>query len=187
MARQILALDVSGAPRDWVSVETAVTYYARSMVAYGIGGPAIVYHGGWQRGGTRSVIVVENIIAVAGRERTALWQAHVPRLTNVKLFARDRRLCAYCGLRFRTGDLSREHVIPVSRGGADCWTNVVTACHACNAAKGARTPEEAGMRLRYLPYVPSRWEDFILANRYILADQMEYLLAKVPAGSRLRP
>ncbi len=51
--------------------------------------------------------------------------------------------------------------------------------------KGNRTPEEARMPLLYLPYVPSRWEDFILANRRILADQMAYLLAKVPAGSRL--
>ena len=42
------------------------------------------------------------------------------------------------------------------------------------------------MPLLYLPYIPSRWEDFILVNRHILADQMEYLLAKVPSTSRLR-
>ena len=63
--------------------------------------------------------------------------------------------------------------------------NLVTACRACNTRKASRTPEEAKMPLVYLPYVPSRWEDFILANRHILADQMEYLLAKVPAHSRL--
>lgn len=186
MVRQVLALDLAGAPRKWVSAETAVTYYAKSLVAYGIGNQPILFHGGWQRNGTRSLISVDNIIAVRGSEFVADAFDRVPALTNLKLFARDRRVCAYCGGRFRTHELSREHVVPVSRGGQDTWTNLVTACRSCNTRKANRTPEEAGMRLLYLPYVPSRWEDFILANRYILADQMEYLLARVPAGSRLR-
>jgi hypothetical protein len=33
--------------------------------------------------------------------------------------------------------------------------------------------------------VPSLWEDFILRNRRILADQMEFLMARVPKTSRL--
>jgi hypothetical protein len=41
------------------------------------------------------------------------------------------------------------------------------------------------MPLLYVPYVPSRHEHFILRNRRILADQMEYLLAGVPRTSRL--
>jgi hypothetical protein len=41
------------------------------------------------------------------------------------------------------------------------------------------------MPLLYTPYVPSLWEDFILRNRRILADQMEFLLAHVPKSSRL--
>ncbi|MFO1320559.1 MAG: HNH endonuclease [Burkholderiales bacterium] len=186
MGRQILALDMAGAPRRWVSTETAVTYYARSMVAYGIGDAGLVYRGGWQKGGRRSVIAVENIIAVRGDASFGEAFHHAPLLSNLKLFARDRRVCAYCGARFRSHALSREHVLPVSRGGRDTWTNVVTACRGCNARKGNRTPEEADMRLLYLPYVPSRWEDFILSNRDILADQMAYLLAKVPAESRLK-
>lgn len=186
MTRMILALDIVGTPRQWLSVEAAVTCYARSLVAYGIGEPAVVYRGGRQRSGARSVIAVENIIAVRGETTFSAAFGHAPMLSNLKLFARDRRVCAYCGERFRTHALSREHVVPVSRGGRDAWMNVVTACRGCNARKGSRTPEEAGMRLLYLPYIPSRWEDFILANRDILADQMAYLLAKVPAESRLK-
>ena len=45
--------------------------------------------------------------------------------------------------------------------------------------------EQAGMPLLYIPYVPDRHEHFILRNRRILADQMEYLLASVPKTSRL--
>ena len=47
------------------------------------------------------------------------------------------------------------------------------------------TPEQANMPLIYTPYVPSLWEDFILRNRRILADQMEFLMAHVPKSSRL--
>ena len=63
--------------------------------------------------------------------------------------------------------------------------NVVTACKGCNHRKGNRTPEQAHMDLLYTPYVPTLWEDFILRNRRILADQMEFLMAHLPAGSRL--
>jgi hypothetical protein len=41
------------------------------------------------------------------------------------------------------------------------------------------------MPLLYTPYEPSLWEDFILRNRRILADQMEFLMAHVPKSSRL--
>jgi hypothetical protein len=41
------------------------------------------------------------------------------------------------------------------------------------------------MPLLYVPYVPNRHEAFILSNRKILADQMEFLLRGVPRHSRL--
>ena len=82
-------------------------------------------------------------------------------------------------------DLSRDHIIPASRGGRDTWMNSVTACRSCNTRKGNRAPEQANMPLIYVPYVPNRHEHFILRNRRILADQMEYLLAGVPRTSRL--
>ena len=45
--------------------------------------------------------------------------------------------------------------------------------------------DQARMPLLYAPYVPSLWEDFILRNRRILADQMEFLMAHLPKTSRL--
>jgi hypothetical protein len=68
----------------------------------------------------------------------------------------------------------------------DAWTNVVTCCERCNQRKGDRTPEEAGMQLLYVPYAPSWAEHLILKNRNILADQMEFLLAFIPATSRIK-
>lgn len=186
MHRQILALDMAGTPRKWVSAESAVIYYAKALVAWEFGGTDIVFRGGWQASGARSIVHVSNIIAVRGRALALDEFDQEPLLSNEKLFARDRRLCAYCGVTQRERDLSRDHIVPLSRGGRDAWMNVVTACKGCNTRKGARTPEQARMPLLYLPYAPSRWEDFVLVNRHILADQMEYLVAKVPAGSRLK-
>ena len=79
---------------------------------------------------------------------------HVPRrfrrqVTNTFLFARDQYRCQYCGrgtaeLKPRES-LTRDHVIPMSRGGTNAWTNVVAACSPCNTRKGNRLPHEIGM------------------------------------------
>ena len=71
------------------------------------------------------------------------------------LFARDNFKCQYCKKSFKFGQLTYDHVIPRSRGGKTNWTNIVTACQACNGKKGSRTPEEAGMALRAAPRPPS--------------------------------
>ena len=179
----VLTVDLAGLPQAWVDLEEAVTYHAKLMVAWSVGGIVREFRGGWQRNGTRSRIATKSILAIKGSAGRPL--SHVPGLTNPMLFARDRHVCAYCGVRHLSRDLSRDHVVPVSRGGRDSWTNSVTACRSCNTRKGNRAPELAGMPLLYVPYVPNRHEHFILRNRRILADQMEYLLAGVPRTSRL--
>ena len=63
--------------------------------------------------------------------------------------------------------------------------NLVSACARCNAFKRDMLPEEAGMKLLYVPYVPSRWEDLLLQGRNIRADVHEWLVAKLPKDSRL--
>lgn len=182
---QVLALDMAGNPRKWVSSEEAVIYYAKEMIAYDFGETTRVFRGGIRRNGLRSEIEIASIIGVRGPEFMADDFDREPILTNEKLFTRDRHVCAFCGERFKERELSRDHVVPASRGGQDNWMNLVTSCRVCNARKRNRTPEEAAMPLLYLPYVPSRWEDFILRNRNILADQMQFLLAKVPRASRM--
>jgi 5-methylcytosine-specific restriction endonuclease McrA len=88
---------------------------------------------------------------------------HVPRrfrrqVTNTFLFARDRYRCQYCGrhmteLKPREA-LTRDHLIPISRGGLNLWTNVVTACSPCNTRKGNRLPDEIGMHPLTHPVEP---------------------------------
>lgn len=69
------------------------------------------------------------------------------RFTRRNIFFRDRNRCQYCGKIFPQRRLNLDHVVPLSRGGASSWTNVVCACVECNSRKGSRTPDEAGMQL----------------------------------------
>ena len=179
----VLTVDMAGLPQAWVELEEAITYHAKQTVAWSLGAVVREFRGGWQRDGTRSRLATKSILAIKGSAGRPL--SHTPGLTNPMLFARDRQVCAYCGGRFLDRDLSRDHITPASRGGRDTWMNSVTACRPCNTRKGNRAPEQANMPLLYVPYVPNRHEHFILRNRRILADQMEYLLAGVPRTSRL--
>ena len=181
----VLQLDVSGRPQAWITPREAALLYACDGVAWTLGRAVQVLRGGIQRTtGLQSRIEVHAIIAVRGAIPSRAWRV-TPTLTNPKLFVRDRHVCAYCGGRFGFDNLTREHIIPTSRGGRDTWMNCITACRACNGRKGNRLPEEANMSLLYLPYTPSLHEDMILRGRRIVADQMEFLLASVPRSSRL--
>ncbi|MBU0579856.1 MAG: HNH endonuclease [Candidatus Margulisbacteria bacterium] len=72
-------------------------------------------------------------------------------LTRKNVYLRDNYECQYCG---KKNNLTIDHVIPRSRGGKDVWTNVVVACTRCNNEKGRRTPQEAGLNLKNIPYKP---------------------------------
>jgi hypothetical protein len=182
---KVLKLSAQGLPQSWISLEQAATHYASGEVRWEVGGEVARFRGGNNAlTGLQSVIVINSIIGTRGVPRTNPFGSR-PGLTNSKLFARDRNICAYCGGQFHESDLTREHIMPFASRGVDHWMNVVTACRACNHRKGPRTPEQAHMPLLYAPYVPSLWEDFILRNRRILADQMEFLMAHVPKSSRL--
>lgn len=108
---------------------------------------------------------------------------HVPRrfrrqVTNTFLFARDDYECQYCGrhrreLRGREF-LTRDHVLPTSRGGENSWENVVTACSPCNNRKGDRTPDEARMPLLGSPGEPNQVH-LVWAVRRVTPSQAHYI------------
>jgi hypothetical protein len=182
---KVLKLSAQGLPQSWISLEQAVIHYASDEVRWEVGAQVAVFRGGHNAvTGQQSQIAINSIIGTKGVPRINPFTQR-PGLTNSKLFARDRNVCAYCGGHFHEEELTREHIIPFAQKGVDTWMNVVTACRPCNHRKSSRTPEQAGMPLLYAPYVPSLWEDFILRNRRILADQMEFLMAHLPRSSRL--
>jgi len=108
---------------------------------------------------------------------------HVPRrfrrqVTNTFLFARDGYRCQYCHrgnaqLRHREC-LTRDHLIPLSRGGDNEWNNVVTACSTCNTRKGNHLPEECGMHPHAVPREP-HFVHLSWAVRRLSSQQAKYI------------
>jgi 5-methylcytosine-specific restriction endonuclease McrA len=101
-----------------------------------------------------SVIALRRYINVPRRK--AHW-------SRKGVLVRDNYTCVYCGV--HPGDLARgrplgkadftvDHIMPKSRGGRDNWSNTACACYGCNHRKGDRTPNEAGMKLRWEPRTP---------------------------------
>lgn len=187
---KVLKVDAAGTPQDWLHHEDAAKAIVSGDVTWSVGPVLTRLRGGWNQRGERSFVDIPAVIGTRGCADINL-AACVPALgrhNSLRLFERDQYLCAYCGTIFHSDKLTRDHVMPLSRGGKDEWTNVVTACGRCNSHKGALTPEEAGMPLLYVPYTPNWFEDLILRQgpHRILADQMEFLRSRIPANSRFR-
>jgi 5-methylcytosine-specific restriction endonuclease McrA len=181
---RVLSLDAHGRILDWMQWQDAVCLYARGAVAWTLGDPCLTVHGGTNRfSGLQSVIELHPIVAARGHAHAKALNPS-PALTNTALFARDANLCLYCGNEYSRSALTRDHVMPVSKGGRDVWENVVCACFMCNSRKGGRTPQQAGMPLLAVPYRPSWVEHLILSNRHILADQMAFLKSHLPKRPR---
>lgn len=189
LSHQVLRVDPSGMPLDWISYQEAVKLYFLDRVLYSCGKPLYRIRGGTNaKTGRRSILEINSIIATISDHTSSHERLHsyTPPLSNQTLFARDARICLYCGDHFPKHELSRDHITPTSQGGEDIWTNVATACKRCNNHKAGRTPEQANMRLLAVPFKPSHAEYIYLKGRQVLADQMEFLKAHFPRTSPLR-
>lgn len=78
-----------------------------------------------------------------------------PAFTRFNVFLRDGWQCQYCGNKFKTQDLTFDHVMPRARGGTTHWENIVTACQSCNLKKGSKLPDECHMHPLRHPRQPS--------------------------------
>ena len=188
LSQEVLRTDVSGMPLEWIDYRDAVRLHFMGQIAYACGQPLFQLRGGVNaRSGRRTTVEVNSIVATLGHSHNPgnLMAGYVPPLNNETLFRRDGHLCMYCGQRFPSSQLSRDHVTPLSRGGRDAWNNVVTACRRCNNLKAWRTPEQARLQLIAIPFTPSYAEYIYLKGRRVLADQMEYLRAHFPRSSPL--
>lgn len=76
------------------------------------------------------------------------------KFSRINVFTRDHFTCQYCGAHKAMKDLNYDHVVPRIQGGKTVWENIVTCCYPCNDRKAGRTPLQAGMKLRKIPFVP---------------------------------
>ncbi len=127
------------------------------------------------RGKIRTVNALFDLPSVIRLENQITHPRPRVKLTRREVFRRDHATCQYCGRHAPT--LTIDHIIPRHMGGEHVWSNVVTACSACNHHKGGRTLAEARMKLLHQPKEPSasaayvfgrhleantEWEPFII-------------------------
>ena len=99
---------------------------------------------------------------------------HRRKITRRAVFARDDWTCQYCGAR---ANLTVDHVVPRSKGGASNWENIVASCAPCNRRKGNAFLRQAGMRLLRQPRTPSPQVFIHVASPTIPAAWLQYLAA----------
>ena len=81
-----------------------------------------------------------NVLARYLRRCTGRPSAETWAQIRAEVFRRDDYTCRYCGERGKR--LECDHVVPVSRGGSNDPSNLVTACFRCNRSKRAKTLAE---------------------------------------------
>lgn len=73
----------------------------------------------------------------SGNRRTAILKG-----IRFEVFKRDSFKCQYCGAVAPEVVLQIDHIQPVSKGGTNDSTNLITACIACNAGKRDKTLDD---------------------------------------------
>ena len=104
------------------------------------------------------------------------------RWSRKAVLQRDGFTCAYCGVQpgikqsgrlLSHRDFTVDHILPISRGGKNTWSNTVCACASCNQRKGNRRPNEVNLKLRWEPKTPRT--NYLIASGNVPAAWKIYL------------
>ncbi len=98
--------------------------------------------------------VTWNLPAVIRLRRTTPYTRKGIKYSPANVKVRDRFRCQYCGRRFRSSELTMDHVVPRSQGGARTFENIVAACRPCNSKKANKSCDEVGMFPLRAPFAP---------------------------------
>ena len=131
----------------------------------------------------KNVINVPVVVALTKHVRGRRIYSTPAGLTQKNLYVRDNYTCQYCGRHrseFRKNEkLTRDHIIPESKGGQSTWTNLVTACSTCNGKKANLDLDKSGLTLLKKPVHPSLFDIWVKKNRYIIVDGEQYELTSL--------
>lgn len=90
------------------------------------------YYENWDVNSALDTFMVPSVIAL---KEYRSFNSRV-KFTLDNLFLRDNHTCQYCQKKFHARNLTKDHVIPRSRGGPTSWDNIVSCCSPCNHARG---------------------------------------------------
>ena len=136
LSQLVLRTDISGMPLEWIDYRESARLYHQEQVAYTCGSVLYKLYGGMNaRTGRRTVLEVNSIVATIGHTGNPGNTRHdyVPPLNNQTLFRRDAYICMYCGMRYATRELSRDHIRPFSQNGQDVTNQVVLSTVSVSA------------------------------------------------------
>jgi len=69
-----------------------------------------------------------------------------PQLNMPNLARHYNNTCAITGRKLSRQEMSKEHVVPLSKGGDTSWANCVLADRKVNSLRGNKTYKEAGLK-----------------------------------------
>jgi 5-methylcytosine-specific restriction endonuclease McrA len=156
--------------RNWQAIGVKTPMEAFSMIAGGAATALDIETGGhirpvtWNEWLTLPVREGDNVIGtVKGPVRVPsvlvlakfdkVPKKH-PKFGARGIWERDGGVCQYTGRKLRPHEGNIDHVVPLSRGGPTSWENCVLADKCINSRKGAKLPQEAGLKLLRRPTVP---------------------------------
>ena len=81
-------------------------------------------------------------------KRTDLGELRHHREHKHALFGKQEGVCNGCKISFPFQNMTVDHIIPKSKGGADHPENLQLLCGSCNSIKGTSSHEEMLVRLK---------------------------------------
>lgn len=152
-ARKCLLLNASYEPIQAISLRTAAGLLMKGVAIAVVGVAANL----------RTPSTIYPIPSVLRLKRYVNVPHRTIQCNKRNVMRRDQFTCIFCGLKvgdkkdgkaLERSNFTIDHLIPLSKGGKNTWSNMACACHPCNHRKGARTPHEAGLKLRWEPKRP---------------------------------
>ena len=163
---RVLVLNATYEPINVCTVRRAIVLLLKDKAE-------VIEHGEWRLHSATATIARPVVIRLVSYVRIPR-DAHRRKITRRAVFARDDWMCQYCGSR---SNLTVDHVVPRSKGGASSWENIVASCAPCNRRKGNTLLRQAGMKLIKEPRTPSPHVFIHVASPTIPAAWRAYLAA----------
>jgi 5-methylcytosine-specific restriction endonuclease McrA len=162
----VLVLNATFEPINVCTVRRAVVLLLKAKAE-------VIEHAEWELHSATTSLARPVVIRLVTYVRIPR-DTHRRKITRRAVFARDEWMCQYCGSR---ANLTVDHVVPRSKGGASSWENIVASCAPCNRRKGNSLPRQVGMRLRRQPRTPNPHVFIQVATPTIPAAWRAYLAA----------
>ena len=86
----------------------------------------------------RGAVLCDVCKGLSERERNAKESRRAYRDPSYRSYPVNGRTCYLCGELIRVGTGTRDHVVPLSRGGTNDWSNLRPAHRWCNSKKGSK-------------------------------------------------